>query len=82
MQIALWLARAGGAMPCPQACQQLETERRVAMPTMQTYKARVWPFKKGSMVDVQVQARNSSEAKQLLERQYGKGNVQTIPARV
>ena len=42
---------------------------------MQGWKAKVRPGGKGPMMDVQIQANNSFDAKRLLEAQYGKGSV-------
>ena len=48
---------------------------------MQAWKAKIRPGGKGLMIDVQIQANNASDAKRLLEAQYGKGNVIFGPSR-
>ncbi len=48
---------------------------------MRTWKAKV-KVADGSLIEVRVQAADSSSAKKLLEAQYGKGNVRGFPMEV
>ena len=43
--------------------------------TMATYKTRVKPGGKGTSIAVTIEAKTATDAKRLLEGQYGKGNV-------
>lgn len=42
---------------------------------MATYKTRVKPGGKGTSIAVTIEAKTATDAKRLLEGQYGKGNV-------
>ena len=46
---------------------------------MATYKARVRPGNKGASVEVTIEARNTQDARRILEGQHGKGSVVGSP---